>query len=114
MRDTIQADRQIAKLLKPERKSEFFSPGSVWAHRVNGHWELVYLHSLTSRLIRNSSREVDFYTPFGLEHLPREKFLSQFTPVGWARVKFEGLASLDNIRLEVPPIYIPGNLISGA
>ena len=114
MSDTIQADKQIAKLLKPERKSEFFSPGSVWAHRVSGHWELVYLHSLTSRLIRNSSREVDFYTPFGLEHLPREKFLSQFTPVGWARVKFEGLASLDNIRLEVPPIHIPENLISGA
>jgi hypothetical protein len=34
--------------------------------------------------------------------------------VGWARVKFEGLASLDNIRPEVPPIHIPGNLISGA
>nr|DAS45216.1 MAG TPA: hypothetical protein [Caudoviricetes sp.] len=34
--------------------------------------------------------------------------------MGWARVKFEGLASLDNIRLEVPPIHIPENLISGA
>lgn len=99
MSDTRAMDRLIEALMKPSQKDEYLRPGTIWAHKVNGHLELVYLHSLTSKLIRNGSREVDFYTPFGLEHLPREKFLSQFTPVAFARITFERLASLDNFKM---------------
>lgn len=99
MSDTKAMDSLIETLMKPNQKDEFFRPGTIWAHKVNGHWELVYLQALTSRLIRNGSREVDFYTPFGLEHLPREKFLSLFVPVAFARITFERLASLDNLKM---------------
>lgn len=92
-------DKLIETLMKPTQQDEYLRPGTIWAHRVNGHWELVYLQSLSSRLIRNGSREVDFITPFGFEHLPREKFLSLFTPVTFARVTFERLASLDNFKM---------------
>lgn len=76
-------------------------PHTIWKQKVNGKWEYVYLESLTSKLIRNGISEVDFRTSFGLEHLPRGKFLKNFIYVGDAILKITELASLKNIKLNI-------------
>lgn len=91
-------------LLKPEQKKDLLRPGTIWKRRVSGSWQRVYLESLESRLIQNSSSAVDFRTEFGLEHLPRKRFLESFEFLGWAEVRLNEIADDKNL---IPTIGDP-------
>lgn len=91
-------------IVKNEIKPKLLKPGTIWKRKQNGEWQRVYLESTHSRLILNSLSEVDFRTEFGLEHLPKNKFLAQFEFLGWARVRLNEIASEENL---IPTIGDP-------
>ena len=90
--------------LTEEQKRALLRPGTLWKRKRNGAWERVYLESTKSRLLKDGLREVDFRTPFGLEHIPRAKFLQTFEFIGWAEVRLEELAHDKNL---IPTIQDP-------
>lgn len=85
-------------LVEGKLKESLLRPGTIWRRKKDGSWERVYLDSSTSRLIRgNKVGEVDFRTPFGLEHMPREKFLSSFEFLGWAEIRLSEITCDKNL-----------------
>lgn len=80
-----------------DEKKKLLLSGTIWRRKRKGEWENVYLENVVSKLLREGTSEVDFRTPFGLEHLPRRKFLSSFEFLGFASLRLEELASVKNL-----------------
>jgi len=98
-------------MLTPEQKKSVLRPGTIWRRRKNGAWERVYIESLESRLIANSSSAIDIRTEFGCEHIPKKKFLESFEFCGWAKIRLNEIASEKNLipTLGDPRIWMKQN-----
>lgn len=87
-----------------EQKLSLIQPGTIWKRKVNGSWERAYIERLESRLLLKGQGQIDIRTAFGEEHIPKKKFLAQFTFLGWAKTRLEDLLSDQNI---IPSISDP-------
>ena len=94
--------------IQPENLPKLLRPGTIWKRRANGAWQRVYLESLESRLIINGQGSVDIRTEFGLEHIPKKKFIQSFEFIGWAKIRLEEIADDKNLipSIEDPKIWM--------
>lgn len=83
--------------LTPQQKLSVLKPGSIWRRKHFGAWQRVYLESTHTKLLRESSGEVDIWTGFGFEHVKIPTFLKSYEFLGWARIKFPDITADKNL-----------------